>query len=192
MEDLFTDDFRRHEALRLIRKVVVGEVFRPFRHAIQNAFSQLVQSFLPDGGDGVEILKRVKALVLLNDGKQLCFVTKPVNLIEHKKARRLNFPDRVDGVGIFLLKLGRHVDQEQQQIPFIQRRPHRGHHPLVKGGVRFVDARRIQKNHLALFRTPHSLHRSARGLWLIGHNGKFDAYQSVEQRRFTNIRPADN
>src|SRR5262249_12977354 len=193
----FADDLRGDEAFRLVRDLVFREIARPVRQGSHDLFHQNIEPLPLGRGDWNNLAKFVQLAISLDDGQQFFFL-QFVDFVEQQHGRAARSPDEIENMLVSRPELFRCVHDHQDQVAAFQRGMNFLHHLAVEPAVRSVDAGRINQDDLSR-RTPalrlnvdYALNAGARGLRLFRHNGDLFADQSVQQRAFAGVRPADD
>ena len=142
------------------------------------------------GGDGEEFGELEELAEMVENREDLALVLQRIDLVEDRNHGRAVFAENTNGVGILVGNALGGIDDVDQEVALFERAAHGVHHPLVDGGIGFVDTRGVNEVDLRIVLRPHALDGGAGCLGLVRDNRDLLADERIEEGGLARIRAA--
>ena len=189
-EDFLAYNLLNEKALRTVGEFVLIEVGRIFGQQFLNLLENLGRVELVQRRNGINVGVGQHIAPHLN----LCLkfgLVAQVYLVDKQDNRDIFLANLLKILAVLVECLD-HICHIHNNIGIDQRCIDKLQHCFLQLVVRLQNARRVRVNHLKIVAIDNAHYAVARGLRLVGDNGQPLAHKGVHQRRFADIRVADN
>ena len=196
-QHLFPNDFRHHEADRLIGDLVFREIAWAFGQEFQDFSQKHVEAFAFSGGERNDLAEIMQLAVAVDDGQQFVFCTaQQINLVQQQEDRCAGLLRHIQHELVFAREATGHVCDQENQFASDHGFADFRHHLAAERRIRPVNAWSVDQNDLAaqlallLRHMDDPENAVARGLGLGADDGQLLADQGVQKRGFAGVGTA--
>ncbi len=197
LEDLFARDFRRHQPVRYVRELIVRIMPLAFRRSRQKLRPQIADAVAFLSRDQ-ESFRKDAVRAHRRDEREEVGARDLIDFVERERRfRAAGLQRRDDGGGVGCRfrrsgEFGGRIDDKNDCVGAFKTVPRGGDHRPVKPPARAENAGRIDEDQLRLAIDENAADARARRLHLLGDDRHLGADESIDERRFTRVRRADD
>ena len=191
VQQLLADDLGNDQSLRLIGNHVVGVIFRTDRQEFFDLVEEIVDVGSVRRADRND-RRETSPRGVFGEDRQQFFAIEQIDLVDDQNHRTLGRLQPLENVFLAAAEFFIGVDHKQNYVDFFQRTFRRAEHVFAELELRFMNAGRVEENHLRVVDCQNALNARARRLRLIGSDRDLLPDQSIDQRRLADIRTSDH
>ena len=191
-QQLLPQDLRHHLALRLIGDHVLWEELGPLGQKPVQYVQQLLHPLAGPGRDRDHGGELMGLPVGLDDLQQLLLVLQGVHLVDDQHRGAAQGLDAGDELRLRAADVGDGLHQQHDRVHVGHALLHHVHHVVPQAGACLVQARRIQKDELALPPVQNGADPVPGGLGLVGDDGHLLPHQGIGQGGLAHVGAAYN